>query len=186
MTLVVLVTYWFRYGPINYLWFSNIALIGATIALWLESALLASTMAVLVVVPELVWALVLAIRLLTGWELGGMLGYMFDRQRPLWLRLLSFYHLPLPVVLVWMVWVQGYDARALPLAAVICWIVLPLSWYLAPVERNINWVHGLFAEDKPARPIHPLLHLLLLMIGMPLLFHLPAHWLLERIFAALG
>lgn len=186
MTVVVLVAYWFRYGPINYLWFSNIALVGATVALWLESALLASTMAVLVLVPELVWALVLAVRLLSGWQLGGMLGYMFDRERPLWLRLLSLYHLPLPAVLVWMVWGLGYDARALPLAMAICWIILPLSWYLAPLERNINWVHGLFVEDQPARPIHPLLHLLLLMICMPLLFHLPAHWLLGPIFPAAG
>lgn len=186
MTLLVLGVYWFRYGPSNYLWFSNIALAGASVALWLDSALLASTFAVLVLVPEIIWALVLAIRLLTGWRLGGMLGYMFDQQRPIWLRLLSLYHLPLPVVLVWMVWVLGYDTRALPLAMAICWIVLPLTWYLAPVARNINWVHGLFADDQPARPIHPLLHLLLMMIGMPLLSLLPAHLLLLQIPAGAG
>lgn len=186
MTVAVMVAYWFRYGPVNYLWFSNIALVGASAALWLESALLASTMAVLVVVPELVWAMALAIRLLTGWQLGGMLGYMFDRQRPLWLRLLSLYHLPLPVVLVWMVWVMGYDPRALPAAAAIAWIVLPLSWWLSPVERNINWTHGLFAEDPAKRPIHPLLHLLFLMIGIPLLCHLPAHLILGQLSITAG
>ena len=186
MTIVVLVAYWFRYGPGNYLWFSNIALIGATLALWLESALLASTMAVLVLLPELVWALALTVRLLSGWRLGGMLGYMFNQERPLWLRLLSLYHLPLPVVLVWMVWVLGYDPRALPLAMAIAWIVLPLSWWLTPLERNINWVHGLFAENRPTRPIHPLIHLLLLMMGMPLLCHLPAHLALGQMTGLLG
>jgi len=37
--------YWRRYGPANFLWFSNIALLATVPALWLESALLASMMA---------------------------------------------------------------------------------------------------------------------------------------------
>ncbi|MFN7133357.1 MAG: dTMP kinase, partial [Myxococcales bacterium] len=46
-------------------------------------------------------------------SLGGLAGYMFDDQYPLWLRALSLFHLPLVAVLVWMLWRQGYDRRAL-------------------------------------------------------------------------
>ncbi|HEV8291918.1 MAG TPA: hypothetical protein VGP94_08330, partial [Tepidisphaeraceae bacterium] len=47
--------YWMQYGAKNFLWFSDIALLGALAALWLEDSLLASMMAVAVVVPELAW-----------------------------------------------------------------------------------------------------------------------------------
>ncbi|QOC21563.1 membrane-associated protein [Wenzhouxiangella sp. AB-CW3] len=178
MTIVVLTAYWFRYGPANYLWFSDIALIGATLALWLENPLLASTMAVLILVPETAWIVILLTRLITGWQAFGLLGYMFDTNRPRWLRLLSLFHIPLPLVLVWMVWLQGYDPRALPLAIAIAWLVLPLTWLIAPPERNINWVHGMTGAGDQKR-LSPMGHLLFLMIGIPLLFHLPAHWVLS-------
>ena len=43
--LVILVpVYWAHYGPKNFLWFSDIALLTTGAALWLESPLLASMM----------------------------------------------------------------------------------------------------------------------------------------------
>ena len=41
----VVPVYWRRYGPANFLWFSDIALLVTVPALWLESPLLASMMA---------------------------------------------------------------------------------------------------------------------------------------------
>jgi hypothetical protein len=42
---VLVPVYWTHYGPQNFLWFSDIALLTIAAALWLESPLLASTMA---------------------------------------------------------------------------------------------------------------------------------------------
>ena len=55
MVAVILPVYAVRYGWRNYLWFSDIALVATAVALWLESALLASMMAVGVLLPELLW-----------------------------------------------------------------------------------------------------------------------------------
>jgi hypothetical protein len=38
--------YWRQYGPANFLWFSDIALLALVPALWLENALLVSTLAI--------------------------------------------------------------------------------------------------------------------------------------------
>jgi hypothetical protein len=53
---VIVPAYWVRNGLANFLWFSDIALVATGAALWLESSLLASAMAVGVFLPELVCA----------------------------------------------------------------------------------------------------------------------------------
>jgi hypothetical protein len=49
--------YWRRYGPANFLWFSDITLLVTVPALSLGSPLLASMMALAVTLPELAWNL---------------------------------------------------------------------------------------------------------------------------------
>jgi hypothetical protein len=58
--------YWRQYGPANFLWFSDIALLALVPALWLENALLASMMAVSVVFFEALWNIDFFFRLATG------------------------------------------------------------------------------------------------------------------------
>ncbi|MCH8478733.1 MAG: hypothetical protein LAT56_12430, partial [Wenzhouxiangella sp.] len=56
LTLVVVLIYWQRFGPGNLLWFCDVALILLVPALWLESALLSSLAALLVLLPLLLLA----------------------------------------------------------------------------------------------------------------------------------
>ena len=77
--LILVPVYWAHYGPRNFLWFSDIALLGMGAALWLESGLLASMMMLAVLLPELVWNLDFFGRLLTGHRMFGMSAYMFER-----------------------------------------------------------------------------------------------------------
>ena len=63
--LLVVVIWWRHYGWRNFLWLSDIAFIGAVPALWLESAALASVLAVAVLLPELIWNIDFAARLVT-------------------------------------------------------------------------------------------------------------------------
>lgn len=178
----ILIVYWFRYGPGNYLWFSDIALIGMIPALWLESGLLAGVLAVGVLLPETLWNLSFFIRLLTGIRITGLTDYMFERERPLPLRALSLFHVPLPILLVWMVWLLGHDPRSLLLMTLLAWIVLPLTYAFTNPYRNVNWVHGPGGEGTRQARFHPLVYLGLLMIGFPLLVYLPTHFLLLALF----
>jgi hypothetical protein len=173
--LAVLVpAYWAHYGPRNFLWFSDIALLGAGAALWLESPLLASMMMLAVLLPECAWNLDFFGRLLTGHRMFGMSAYMFERERPRFVRALSLFHVPLPVGLVWLVHRLGYDRRAWLGQSLLALVVLPVSYWLTDPAENVNWVHGLGA---PQRRLPPWLYLALLIVAFALVLYLPPHLL---------
>jgi hypothetical protein len=171
---------WVQYGPGNFLWFSDIALLVTAPALWLESPLLASMMALAVLLLELAWSVDLFVRLITGASLTGLSAYMFDPKISLPIRAVSLFHLPLPVVLLWMLYRLGYDSRALVAQTVLAWIVLLLSYLLTDRSENVNWVYGF--GDKRQKWMPPSVHVILLMILLPLAIYLPSHLLLKRIF----
>ena len=64
--------YWVQYGPGNFLWFSDIALFVTAAALWVESSLLASMMALSVLVLESVWIFDFIIGLISGSSVIGL------------------------------------------------------------------------------------------------------------------
>jgi hypothetical protein len=178
---VLVPVYWVQYGPKNFLWFSDIALLAGAAALWLESPLLASMMTLAVTLPELAWNVDFFGRLLTGRELLGLSGYMFDLHRPLYLRALSLFHVLLPVVLVWMVHRLGYDRRAWVAQTVLCLIVLPVTYSITDPRDNINWVYG--PGSAPQHRVPPLVYLAAVMVFFPLAVYLPTHFVLLKLFA---
>ena len=178
--ICILVTvYWKQYGPGNFLWFSDIALFVTAAALWLESSLLASMMAVSVVVLESIWIIDFLIRFITGTSVIGLSAYMFDSKIALSIRALSLFHVVLPVLLLVLLYQLGYDRRALFAQTLLAWIVLPLSYFLTKRTDNVNWVYGLGGTQKwmPAP-----LYLVLLMLAFPLVLYLPTHLLLKKLF----
>ena len=177
---VILAIYFVKIGPKNYLWFSDIALILTGVALWLESPLLAGMMAVGVLLFETVWNVSFFGGLLTGKTIGGVTGYMFDQDKPRYLRALSLFHVFLPVLLVWLVWRLGYDPEAWVAQTALAWIVLPLTYRLTDPEDNINWVYG--PLGKPQQRVPPLVYLALQMLALALLVYLPTHLLLGAVF----
>lgn len=178
--LFIIPVYFRQYGPGNFLWFSDIALIGTMAALWLESSLLTSALLVGILIPELIWSIGFIAGITAGRPLLGLADYMFDARIPRFLRALSLFHLFLPPLLLCLVYRLGYNDNALILQCLLAWIVLPLSYLLTRPEENINWVRGLFG--KPQQKMPPLLYLGLLMIGFPLLIYLPSHLLLRLLF----
>jgi hypothetical protein len=139
---VLVPVYWASYGPKNFLWFSDIALLTTAAALWLESPLVASMMALAVALPELAWNLDFFGRLLTGHHILDLSRYMFDSHKSLSLRALSLFHVALPVVLIWMIYRLGYDRCAWAAQTVVALIVLPVTYWLTDPADNINWVYG--------------------------------------------
>jgi hypothetical protein len=177
ITVVIYARLW---GWANFLWFSDIALIVTVPALWMESSLLASMMAVGMLLPELFWNLSFFIRLITRKRLGGLTDYMFDPKRPLYLRALSLFHVFLPPLLVWMVARLGYAPAAFRSQTFLAWVVLLLCYWLTDPQENINSVFGPGA--KPQKRLHSLAYLGLVMLAYPLLVFLPTHLLLGRLF----
>ena len=172
--------YWRQYGPANFLWFSDIALLAMVPALWLENALLVSMMALSILFLELVWNADFWTRLVTGKSLVSLSAYMFDPNIPLFIRGLSLFHVALPSLVVWLLYRLGYDRRALLWQTIVALVVMPISYLLTNPRENINWVYGL--GEKPQHIMPEWLFVLSLMIGIPLLVYLPMHFLLGRIF----
>ena len=177
--LYIMLVWWKHYGWKNFLWFSDIAFIGAVPAMWLESAALASVLTVAVLAPELLWNFDYAGRLLLRRRITGLTDYMFEPERPLLLRGLSLFHVPLPLVLLWMIAAYGYDASVgLPGAILLAAVVLPWSRWVSTPDKNINWTYGLSSRrvSWPA-PVY----VGVLFVGFVLFVFIPTDWLLRRL-----
>jgi hypothetical protein len=171
---------WVQYGPGNFLWFSDIALLTTLLALWLESPLLASMSALTVILLDLVWNADFFVRLFTGISMTGLSAYMFDPKISLRIRAVSLFHIAMPVLLLWILHRLGYDGRAFIAQTLLAWIVLPLSYLLTDPAENVNRVYG-FGENPQTRIPAPLF-LALLMVLFPIVLYLPTHLILERVF----
>jgi hypothetical protein len=151
-------------------------------ALWLQSSALASVLAVAVLVPEILWNVDFVARLALRRRITGLTDYMFEPERPQLLRGLSLFHVPLPLVLLWMVREYGYDGRVgLAGAVVLAAVVLPWSRAVSTPERNINWTHGFGARRSSASPAT---YVTLLFFAFVAFVFVPTHLLLQALYGA--
>ena len=149
-------------------------------ALWLESPLITSMMALAVVLLDVAWNLDFFVGVISGKSITGLSNYMFNPKISRTIRAISLFHIVFPVLLLLMLSRLGYDRRAFVAQTLLSWIVLPASYFLAPRSENINWVYGF--GGKPQQWLPAPLYLLLLMILFPLLVYLPSHFLLQMFF----
>jgi hypothetical protein len=189
--VAVLVPFYLHaYGPTNFLYFCDVALLLGLAALWLENSLLASMPACGILVPQLLWVIDFLGGLVGHFPVG-MTKYMFDPGIPLFARGLSLFHGWLPFVLVAMVARLGYDRRAFAAWTALAWALMLVGYFLMPPPPpdpadpnrpvNINYVFG--PSDQAAQTwMAPGLFFALLMVGYPLALFLPAHLLLRWLF----
>lgn len=185
LVAVIVPVYLVKYGPANFLWFSDIGLFGILAALWLEHELLGSMMALAVLLPETLWLVSFVTGALApkGFSATTLASYMFDARIPRYLRWLSgAFHLALPPGALWLLYRYGYDERALAAQTVLAWIVLPATLWIAAPEKNVNWVRGF--GHPPRSPVPLRMHFWFMMLMYPLAIYLPTHWLLKRFFGA--
>jgi hypothetical protein len=189
--LTVLVpVYLHTYGPTNFLWFCDTALILTVAGMWLESSLLISMCAVGILLPQCLWLADFGSGL-AGFHLLGLTGYMFDPHLSLFTRGLSLFHGWLPLLLVWLLARVGYDKRALLAWTVVaaglvlvCYLfVLPAGAHPANpnIPINVNYVFG-FNNGQPQHWVNQNLYVVLLLGVMWLAAFLPTHLLLHRFF----
>jgi hypothetical protein len=177
---ILIPVYYRKWGPANFLWFSDIALLGTGFGLWFESSLLVSMMTVGVFLSELLWNVDYFVRLLTGKKIIGISDYMFDSSKPLFLRALSLFHVFLPIVMLYLLYNLKYDEYALLLQIPFSWLIFLITYFFTDPKANINWVFGL--GDKPQKKIPKHIYLVLIIIFFPLVFYVPTHFLLKWLF----
>lgn len=188
---VLIPVYWTSYGPLNFLWFCDVALLLTLVAVWTESPLIASIPAVGIVFPQLIWVVDFVIALCGGGSPLGMSGYMFDTNYSLFARGLSTFHGWLPFLLIYLTLRLGYDRRSLAWQVICCWCVLIASFLLmnsssVPSEwktlaGNLNKLQG--PKDEAAQTwMPPAAWLAVLMIAYPLVIYVPSHFAFRRVF----
>lgn len=168
--------YWIDNGPANFLWLCDVANILLLAAIWMESALLVSSQAVSVLLIQFAWVIDVGTRLVAGFHPIGGTEYMFESWRPLLSRLLSLFHVFVPILLLYAIWRLGYDRRGWRLQTLICWLVLPLSFWAGEPSQNLNFLWSPFGIDQVWMP--PPVFLVVGMVAYPLLIYLPTHGLL--------
>jgi hypothetical protein len=188
--LVLIPVYLHEYGPTNFLWFCDAALLVAWVGTWLESSLLISACAVGILVPQCLWLADFGSRLL-GFHVMGLTDYMFDAKIPLFIRGLSLFHGWLPLALVWLLGRLGYDKRGLPAWTFLASVLVMICYFFTPPPGaqlaypnqpiNINYVFGI--NDKaPQHLIDQRLYVVLLVAALWAGAYLPTHLILRKVF----
>ena len=168
--------YWQQYGAHNFLFFCDLGNVFILAALWAESGLLFSWQAVGLLFFQTLYTLDLAGALLFGPHLIGGTEYMFNASIPLYVRLLSLFHVVTPPLLLWAVARLGYDRRGWKLQTLACWILVPINFFWRP-GFDVNWARGPFGREQHFMP--GLLYLAGYMVVVPLLVYYPTHRALE-------
>jgi hypothetical protein len=176
------------YGPANFLYFCDVALLLTLVAVWADSPLLAGMPAVGILLPQLVWVADFVAGFF-GVSPIGLAEYMFRETIPLGARALSLFHGWLPFLLLWLVWRLGYDRRSFAAWTALGWLLLLVSYFAQPgppapaddpnLPVNVNYVYGL-SESAPQHWLPPLAYLGAMMALLPLAAWWPTHLFLAR------
>ena len=191
--LAVLVpVYLHTYGPTNFLWFCDAALILTAVGMWLENSLLVSMCAVGILLPQCLWLVDFGVNLL-GFHFLNLTSYMFDNKLPLFTRGLSLFHGWLPLLLVWLLFRLGYDNRALfAWTAVAAGLVFVCYFFTRPagahlvnpnIPVNLNYLYG-FNDQQPQHWLNQNLYVILWFVVLWLVAFFPTHLILRKTFAA--
>ncbi len=163
--------YWKQYGLQNFLYFCDLGNFFILAALWLESRLIFSWQATGLLLFQSLYIVDLAGALLSGRHLIGGTEFMFDANVPLFLRLLSLFHVVTPPLLVWAIWRLGYDRQGWKWQTWMTFVVVPINFFWRP-QFNINWARGILREQHA---VPGLLYLAAYLVVVPLAVYWPTH-----------
>ncbi|MFT5091516.1 MAG: hypothetical protein ACI93T_000329 [Porticoccaceae bacterium] len=183
--MAILIPYYYHaYGPANFLWFCDVALIVTLIGLWTDSKFLISTQAVAIVFPQFLWCADFFFNMAFGRPMVGLATYMFDPEISLFVRGLSLFHGWLPFLLLWLVSRMGYDQKAWKTQIGICWGVLLTAFLTLPGPTTLAGnVDKVFGWGETAQTVmHPVAWLGIVLLAYPLLVYIPSHLVFRKVF----
>ena len=185
---ILVPVYLHNYGPTNFLYFCDTALLLTLVSIWTEHSLPVSMAAVGILIPQFFWCVDFLCGLL-GFRLTGLTSYMFDSHRSLFLRGLSLFHGWLPFLLVYLVLRLGYDRRALKAWTVLAWLLCAIAFLFLPpagatladpkLPLNVNLVFG-FDDAHPQKWMPPGLYVIVWMLALFILAYVPTDLLLKK------
>jgi hypothetical protein len=186
---VLVPVYWRSYGPTNFLYFCDVALLLTLAGIWLESPLLVSMCCVGILVPQFLWLVDFLCHVL-GFSLTGLTNYMFSPGIPLFARGLSLFHGWLPLLLLVLVGRLGYDRRALKAWGLLATGLVLFSWWFLPpsgavlanpnIPVNVDYVYG-FSDRAPQHWMNQTLYVGVYLAALWGVIFLPTHALLRRL-----
>ena len=189
---VLIPVYLSKYGPGNFIYFCDLALLLTLAGMWMESAALISMCCVGILLPQALWCVDFIVDLFGG-SLVGMTSYMF--RPPAFLRALSFFHGWLPFLLIFLVRRTGYCPKALPRWTALAWAACLIAFFFIPgpvkdpagdlSARNVNFVFG-FSETTEQSLMPRELFLVLYMAALAVVVYWPTHLLLKRFITPAG
>jgi hypothetical protein len=147
--------YGWAYGAENFIRLCDVAVILTCLGIMTGSPLLVSSQAVSSLLVDLAWDLDLLWRLFFGRHLIGGTEYMWDSRYPLWVRLMSLFHVVWPPLLLVVLRRLGYEPRGFALQSAIAAVVLVASRFILPGE-NLNFAHRdpFFHRSWGPAPVH--------------------------------
>ena len=167
------------WGWQNMLHLCDVSVVVACLGLWLRNSLLVSSQALLSPLVGILWTLDVCWRIVTGHHLVGGTEYMWDTHYAFCIRLLSCFHIVLPIVLLWALQILGYHRRALALQTAITGVLLIFSRFLSPaLNMNFAFQDPLLHRAWGSAPSH----LLVILAGCIAIFYWPTHLLFLRAF----
>jgi hypothetical protein len=172
--------YWHVWGWQNFLHLCDIAVILACLGILVGNRLLISSQMLATAVPSIIWSLDAGWRVFFHHNLIGGTEYLWDATVPLWVRMLSLFHIGLPILLVVLCARIGYDRRAFAFQSGITFVLFVVSRWMG-AAANLNYV---FADPIFRRALGPVpIHFTIILASAVLLFYLPAHILIGRNFS---
>lgn len=179
MLFWVSVVLW-AYGPANFFWLCNVAQFLILYAVWREDRLILSSQAVVVVLIGVIWTADLLLALaLGGQSLTGITVYMFDPDFPLLARIVSLFHVGLPIFVIWLCLRLGYDRRGWWLQCGLAAVLLIAGYLLTDPARNVNYAVAPFHIEQVWLP-HWMYLALIAGVVQPLIFFI-GHLLLRAL-----
>jgi len=177
--VVWLPTYSYIWSPTTFLFLCDVGLVLACVGIIMQNALLMSSQAVSSLVVGLAWLIDISWTLIFGKHLIGGTEYFFDSHYPLIVRLMSIYHVALPLILLLLLRRTGYDPRAFRLQSAIAVACLIAARIISPAQ-NINYdlADPFFRRTWGPAPVHFLVILAFLIFAI----YLPTHLVLLQIF----
>ena len=124
--------YWRQYGAQNLLYFCDLGNFLIAAALWLESPLFFSWQACGLLLFQSLYTIDLLGAAISGKHVIGGTEYMFDQTMPLFVRLLSLFHVVTPPLLLWAIRRLGYDRGGWKYQTLTAWVVVPINYMLRP------------------------------------------------------
>jgi hypothetical protein len=178
-TLVWFPAYFRTWGWTNLFHLCDVAVLLSVAGIWFGNRLLLSSQAVSSIAPGIFWLADVTVRLTTGRFLIGGTEYMFDSHYALWVRLLSTFHLFLPLILLNTLQRVGYDRRAFAFQSALAACLLIVSRFLS-ADLNMNYVYRdpVWHHAWAPGPLHVLITLVAIIAAI----YLPTHLILRQLF----